>query len=308
LEETPRARFFAGFLMRFVLGFVRFISEWGFGDILNRAPISRLVSRILSWLSVMPRIHFIGYNLPVSVRLTLPRNPWMVWKNSQTGLEGQTELQITDGNINAIMDINRFDRKTDLKFAINQAQDMADTIVNLLSLKTGNPFSAVLNKIIMPDGKIADTHLLETEYPKHITAFAEVDFEEVATIAMRDRNLSLALRDLTDVLRQSYTGTIGAARAIESIRNHFIPEGANRDRGWAPMHAALNATRPYVQSITDMSRGTRHGDWSTSHSEEEARKTTERAWILMNRFLEYRKRGDQPLPLSDFPLLELSQA
>jgi hypothetical protein len=74
------------------------------------------------------------------------------------------------------------------------------------------------------------------------------------------------------------------------------------------MRAALNATKPYVQSITEMSHGTRHGDWSTERSEEEARKTTERAWILMNRFLEYRKRGDQSLPLTDFPLLDISQA
>jgi hypothetical protein len=28
-----------------------------------------------------------------------------------------------------------------------------------------------------------------------------------------------------------------------------------------------------------------------------------KAWTIMNRFLEYKKRGDRPLPISDFPLL-----
>jgi hypothetical protein len=67
------------------------------------------------------------------------------------------------------------------------------------------------------------------------------------------------------------------------------------------MRTALNVTKPYIESITH------HADWSV-RNEDEGRKTTERAWVLMNRFLEYRKRGNQPLPLSDFPLLDLVQA
>jgi hypothetical protein len=32
--------------------------------------------------------------------------------------------------------------------------------------------------------------------------------------------------------------------------------------------------------------------------------TIKRSWIVMNRFLEFKKRGDEALPLSDFPLLD----
>jgi hypothetical protein len=120
-----------------------------------------------------------------------------------------------------------------------------------------------------------------------------------------DRNLALALRDLTEELRQAYSGPISCARAIETIRNYFIPAGGKRGDGWAPMRTALNASLNYVQSITNISRDPRHGNRSKDQGDE-GRKTAERAWTLMNRFIEYRKRGDQQLPLSEFPLLDSS--
>ena len=255
----------------------------------------------------MTRIHFIGTVVPTSVRVTLARNPYVEWKSASGELTGKTELQITDSNVNVIMDLNKFDVQNDLRQAINHAQDVADTTMNVIALQTGNAFSVGLDKIILPDGKIADTHCKELEFPKQMTALAQQsDFEQVVLIALSDHSLRLALRDLTDALRQAYIGTIGAARAVESIRNYFIPEGRERKHGWELMRTALNVTKPYIESITHLSRGPRHADWSGGGDEVEGRKTTERAWVLMNRFLEYRKGGDQPLPLSDFPLLDLT--
>ena len=114
---------------------------------------------------------------------------------------------------------------------------------------------------------------------------------------MGDRNLALALRDITEGIREEYTGPISCARAIETIRNYFIPEGGDRKDGWEPMRNALNAILSYVKSITDISRDPRHGDRSKGDGGE-GRETAERAWILMNRFLEYRKREDPATAVS----------
>ena len=131
-------------------------------------------------------IHLIGRVLPAAVSPTLARNPFLIWKNAQASLEGTTNLQIAGGNVNAIIELNKFDLQNDLRYVINQAQDAADTVINLLALQTGNGFSVVLDKIIMPDGKIADIHIKAPEFPKQITAFTEKaqGFERILLIAL----------------------------------------------------------------------------------------------------------------------------
>jgi hypothetical protein len=118
-----------------------------------------------------------------------------------------------------------------------------------------------------------------------------------------DLPLKLILHDLTEHLRQDFTGIISAARALDGICQQFAPTGKARDAGWAPMREALNASEDFVKSVTKQSRGPRHADWGST-SGDDNRKMIERAWILMNRFLEYKKRGNQKLPQSEFPLLE----
>jgi hypothetical protein len=64
----------------------------------------------------------------------------------------------------------------------------------------------------------------------------------------------------------------------------------------------LQIDRSYLEFITDTSTGPRHADpehipGSVCHE------ISVRAWTITNRFFEYLKRGSQPLPLSDFPLL-----
>jgi hypothetical protein len=296
-----------GLFSFFRLDFPNFISECSFGGIRKSAPIRRFVCSTLSRSLVMQTVRFIGRVLPDHVRVTLAKHICVAWGNPEAEIVALTELQITDNIVSVTIQINKFDLQEILRIAVNNAQDLADMAVNLLALKTGDALSVVLDKVILPDGKIAPTHPKELEYTRHMTAVEPQTFEHLVMLAVPDRNLRLALRDLSDGLRQSYTGTIGAARALDGICRAFVPEGGERDEGWAPMRAALNATEPYVKSITAQSRGPRHADWQGG-PEPEVRMTTERAWILMNRFLEYRKRGNQPLPLSEFPLLELTQA
>ena len=58
----------------------------------------------------------------------------------------------------------------------------------------------------------------------------------------------------------------------------------------------------YLRSITDYGIAPRHGDHQFVATDQ-VRVIACRSWIVMNRFLEYKKRGSQPLPLAEFPLL-----
>jgi hypothetical protein len=68
------------------------------------------------------------------------------------------------------------------------------------------------------------------------------------------------------------------------------------------LQRALQATQESIQPITDASRGPRHGDLAYIPGEITS-DITRRSWILMNRFLEYKRRGDKPLPAEEFAVL-----
>jgi len=82
----------------------------------------------------------------------------------------------------------------------------------------------------------------------------------------------------------------------------MIAPGEKTGEQWAKMRSALNLTEEYLKYITDLSKGPRHGE-RTRIEGESTTEITRRSWIIMNRFIEYRKRGNQDLPTSDFPLL-----
>jgi len=68
------------------------------------------------------------------------------------------------------------------------------------------------------------------------------------------------------------------------------------------MHGVLNISRDYQQWISEQAKGPRHGDPAFVPGDVTV-EITHRTWVVMNRFLEYRKRGNQPLTAPDFPLL-----
>jgi hypothetical protein len=58
----------------------------------------------------------------------------------------------------------------------------------------------------------------------------------------------------------------------------------------------------YLKFVTDQLAPPRHGDL-THIPGTITREVAARAWTVFNRCREYRKRGSQPLPSSEFPIL-----
>ena len=120
-------------------------------------------------------------------------------------------------------------------------------------------------------------------------------------VSSYDRNLYRAFNDLIDTQIMPHISLVNCARVIDSIRRMIAP-GVRDRHGWAAMHEALNIAEPYLKWITTQSKGPRHAD-SSQVSAGAQTEATERAWKIMNRYLEYRKRGSQPLKAPDFPEL-----
>jgi hypothetical protein len=111
----------------------------------------------------------------------------------------------------------------------------------------------------------------------------------------------LAFDALTYSLDFPDMAVVNCAHTIEHIR-HIMAPGRDRKVGWEIMRNTLNIDKDYLESVSKTSVGPRHGDFSPEFLNSNARI---RAWTVMNRYLEFRKRGGKDaLPLSEFPLLE----
>jgi hypothetical protein len=251
----------------------------------------------------MHKIQFKGRVLPAALPVTILGGPSLHIENEHLGLVSEMRFNIQDNLITVDCDVNKLEPAT-MGSLVIRAHNTVESAVNLLSFSTGVGHSVILDKCHLPGGAVQDVIMEDRELAKFATAIqSSSDLQQFLKMCLVEPPLFLAIRDLSDAIKTSNLAEINCTRAIETIRNYFIPPGGSRKDGWMPMRKALNVSQEYVTSITNLSRGPRHGDYYEMPTQK-VRDACEKTWMLMNRFLEYRKRGNQPLPLSEFCLLD----
>lgn len=190
--------------------------------------------------------------------------------------------------------------------------DFAKTAISLISFATGITLVADIEMIIEPDAfptYIVMGSTILSEYCKSYDIDEQTDesrktFRDVLGIVLSDYALSSNMRDLASMMNMPSQAPIVCGRVLEGVRKMINPT-ENRAVGWTDFQTALNCSPAYATYLSDKSKKPRHGD-RTYVTNDEIGDVTEKIWTIMNRFLEYRKRGNQALPLTDFPLLELT--
>jgi len=95
---------------------------------------------------------------------------------------------------------------------------------------------------------------------------------------------------------------VNCERALEGL-GHLLSGGeTKRPRRWKVLRESLNVSKPYIDFISDRSVAGRHGQTGPVNISE-AGEAQMRAWKLVARFLEFRKRGNVNLEEPEFPLL-----
>ena len=263
----------------------------------------RLVCSIASLDSrAMPTVRFEGRVLPEVLSLTINNNPAVDWVEGD--LKFRVHISIQNGAVAITFEIEKFDEQKDYQTLIIRALDVGRATINLVGFSMGTGFSLSLERAIMPSGKTLYVVMRDHEIASKCTAFSVngPNFDEMLRIVLTDTRLYHALRDLIEGISIPHLIAPRCANAIETLRVCIAPDGASRKDGWIALQDNLRVSEGYLRIITDHSRGPRHGD----HHYVPATTTVQignRSWVVMNRFLEYRRRGDQPLPLSEFPLL-----
>lgn len=252
----------------------------------------------------MTTIVFYGQIYPMVWDISVNNLSPIKWKDPD--LEMHVNVSIQKGKIVAECDVPNYDEAQDgFRRTLVRVTDIVRTTVNLIAFRVGAGLTVTLDRAVFPDNNTGRLIVLRDRTLESRCKSFRLDdgsFDEVARLVLTDARLYHAFRDLIEAITLPNVLVTRCASAIETIRTCMSPTGTERRRGWAMLQSNLNVGENFLKSITDHSRGPRHGDHHYIPGT-----TTEvvanNAWIVMDRYLEYLKRGKQPLPVSEFPLL-----
>jgi hypothetical protein len=252
----------------------------------------------------MVDVRFEGRVYPAGLQMSIRKHRRIAVREIDVDYVMRFDLTISGGHVVVDCEVDNYRREVHNTLLFTRASDIANAAVNLATFAMGAGATVVLHSFIEADGERNDIVLSDRELAALCTAYSPDDesFDEVMTIVHMNLRISRAIRDLTEAMSGPHLIPSMCARAIETIRVVISPEGSERKAGWALMQRNLNVSQDYIRSITDYGVAPRHGDHEFVPAAATSMIAT-RSWTIMNRFLEYKKCGDKPLPLSDLPLL-----
>jgi hypothetical protein len=244
----------------------------------------------------MTSVHFSGRVLPVGLGISIPNQPTFHWKADDVGLEMTFRLKVQNGSIVIDCDVNEFDPDTHFMALFLRASDIATVCVDLTALSTGKALTAILDTFTDPAGASTPVAVHRPSLAAHVTAvkLGTPDFDRLAQTILAEPPLFAAIRDLIGAISSPQRARWNCTRAIRGLWHYFERSGGSPESAGLALRENLQISWTYLHRIM-----------RTPTQEDQAlvMDVVERTWIVMNRFLEYRRRGGQPLPLSEFPLL-----
>jgi hypothetical protein len=256
----------------------------------------------------MPIVHIKGRVFPPVVKVNIKDLPPVDWVEQNGGLVMHITTRIQNSIVDVEFDLNVY-TETNFPALLMRAWDLSRAAVDIFCYSTGWGLTVYLDTKIEPDGTESQILPQMLDLAKYCTAFdlspqntGPNNYDAFYRIIVVEPGLFMALNDLIVSITIPHHASINCARAVEGLRVLMVPLGVDRRQGWPIMRQNLNLERTYVTFITDVSTAPRHGD-RTHIPGPMAIKIVTRSWIIMNRFLEFRKRGNHALPLIEFPLL-----
>jgi len=251
----------------------------------------------------MPTIEFYGKVMPRSSHITLPAPLKFRRRMPTVDLDMQFTLDILDSTIRVICKVNRFSERDDFTNVIWAATDVCRAVLDLSAFRTGSPAEPFLDRFVNEAGVMRSITHFTDFLPALCTAYKSTDIPKMVEFVLDRPLLAMALHDLSlAILYPPHDLRMRCGRAIDAIRAMIGGKGKMK-QGWKMVQDRLNADEAYLQFISERAQGPRHGDHQ-DYRGKEANELLRRSWNVMNRYLEYLKRGEKHLPESEFPLLK----
>lgn len=256
----------------------------------------------------MPIVHFKGKVLPYDPSafvINVNDLPTVEWNDQHTNQKLKITTRIVASIIDVEFEVETFNEQ-DPSSLLMRAWDLARAAVDLFSFKFGWGLSVSIDTLVKPDGTSStirpEIPLSQYSTALHSTNPAVNNFDVCYRLLVSEPELFMAMNDLIVSITLPHHASTNCARAVEGLRVLTTSVATPRSQAWPIFQLNLNIDRAYREYITDVSTGPRHGDrtWIPGTTVNEV---VTRSWIIMNRFLEFRKRGNQQLPLNEFPML-----
>lgn len=252
----------------------------------------------------MDTIRFVGRVFPLGLAINV-EIPEIKWKWEERNIDFMFRVKIDNSIVTVECDLDRYEWEYFGELN-KRATDLARTSANIAAFAAGYGLSVVLEYMTEPDGRqIAPQRReeipAESRSALNLDASGTDEMQRAVTAIITEPAVFMALDDLIRAVSSHHTQFADCGRVVDGIRRSIAPtlDGA---AAWRAMHDALNIDRTYLERISRVSTGPRHGD-RTFISGEVGSEVLKRTWAVMNRFLEYRKRGNAPLTAPEFPRL-----
>jgi hypothetical protein len=251
----------------------------------------------------MPTVHFLGRVLPEVVNVSIDQKLSAKWQASEINLTMEFTISIVNSRLDIECKLNRYE-KAEFVHVYMRALDLSRSTVNLVAFAKGYGLTVILDHFVDANNDQSAIMLKDDSLSLLCTAYSPAKgFGLVNDMVMQDPTLFLALNDLIESISLPHVSAVNCARAMERLKHLISPHSTKESEAWKQMRTALQIDEPYLKFITDHSTNPRHG--RPGHIQGTiTTEITRRAWTLMNRYFEYKKRGSNPLPLQEFPLLK----
>lgn len=247
-------------------------------------------------------VRFHGRVLPESMQVTVNFTPTVHWKADELGYEVDIVCRVENSvvNIECILSDWEVEQLPDL---YRRALDICRAKVDVVGFKMAYGLTVLLDVFEAPDGTVTPIAQNAPYLENICTAFSlEKGFDEVCMQVLQRPLLFMAFRELMTAISLPHVSLVECARAMDRIKNMLAP--ASKDKvAWNRMRETLRVDEAYLKYITDASADPRHGQ--PGHiSGSMTTEVTRRAWVIMNRYLEYIVHGEKPLDPVAYPILD----
>ena len=170
---------------------------------------------------------------------------------------------------------------------INEARDVAQSVIDAISFVQAHGFILILEDIFFPETK--EFSALSTQVPIEISEeIKNYNPIEISNFAINDKYLSRCLSELRSSIRNTIDTGFHCYRAIESLM-HYFRNDKNEKAGWERLRDALSVSYDDIKNIKSYADAQRHGQ-IRAITWEQRKEIMEFSWNLASKYIEHRKQ------------------
>jgi hypothetical protein len=257
----------------------------------------------------MPIVRLRGTVHPQHLKMTWPRVFKVNWGNGDLGFPLVMEAKIAESICEVACDLPVYTDQM-VNTLLARAGNIVRAYCDTAAFASGIGFVTTWETLHKPDGTIQEILKINEPLAALCTAYTfppkneeqMAVFDAVLDIVLKEPNLLGSLMDLGDTLANFHQTPTNCGRVIDSLRKSLAPN-LKPPQGWAHFQQMLRLTRQFREFVTVHSTDPRHGERQIEIPSTVLDDIAQRTWQIVNRFIEFRKRGSVQLPTSEFPEL-----